>query len=144
MAHKKRAKKFDVRKKRAKLFKETEKQKPKEEREERDEKKKFKTEKEEKLEIRLAKETKLYWSRAVTGAVSGFIGISIGLTSWWLLIWMISFYLGAPFLVSFLILRYKYDQEEWSWKNILKPGIGIFFFLFMIVVILIYTIRVVG
>ena len=139
---KKHAKRFDVRKKRAKLLKEREKQQPKEEREEREEKKKFKTEKEEKLEIRLAKETKLYWIRAATGVLSGLVGISIGLTSWSLLIWMLSFWLGFPFLASFLILRYKYDKEEWNWKNIIRPGIGIFFFLFMIIVVLIHTLRV--
>lgn len=136
---KKHAKRFDVRKKRAKLLKEREKQQPKEEREE---KKKFKTEKEEKLEIRLAKETKLYWIRAATGAMSAIIGSLIVLTSWWLLIWMLSFWLGFPFLASFLILRYEYDKEEWNWKNIIRPGIGIFFFLFMIIVVLLHTLRV--
>jgi len=138
---KKRAKKFDVRKKRAKLLKEREKQQPKVEREEREIKKKFKTEKEEKLEIRLAKETKLYWIRAATGVLSALIGTLIGLDSYSLFIWMLSFWFGFPFLASFVILRYKYDEEEWNWKNIIKPGIGIFFFLFMIIAILIYTIQ---
>lgn len=136
---KKHAKRFDVRKKRAKLLKEREKQQPKEEREE---KKKFKTEKEEKLEIRLAKETKLYWIRAATGVISAIIGSLIGLTSWWLFLWMLIFWLGFPFLVSFLIFRYEYDKEEWNWKNIIRPGIGIFFFLFMIIAILFFTLRV--
>ena len=136
---KKHAKRFDVRKKRAKLLKEREKQQPKEEREE---KKKFKTEKEEKLEIRLSKETKLYWIRAATGAICAIIGSLIGLTSWWLFLWMLIFWLGFPFLASFLILRYKYDKEEWNWKNIIRPGIGIFFFLFMIFAILFHTLRV--
>ena len=138
---KKHAKRFDVRKKRAKLLKEREKQQPKEEREE---KKKFKTEKEEKLEIRLAKETKLYWIRAATGAMSAIIGSLIGLKSWWLLILMLSFWLGFPFLASFLILRYKYDKEEWNWKNIIRPGIGIFFFLFMIIVVILHTLQVIA
>ena len=136
---KKHAKRFDVRKKRAKLLKEREKQQPKEDREE---KKKFKTEKEEKLEIRLEKETKLYWTRAATGAISALIGSLIGLTSWWLFLWMLIFWLGFPFLASFLILRYKYDKEEWNWKNIIRPGIGIFFFLFCIIAMLLYTLRV--
>jgi hypothetical protein len=140
---KKRAKKFDVRKKRAKILKEREKQQPKVDREEREIKKKFKTEKEENLEIRLAKETKLYWIRAATGALSALIGTLIGLKSWWLFIWMLSLWFGFPFLVSFIILRYKYDKEEWNWKNIIKPGIGIYFFLFMIFAILIHTLQVI-
>jgi len=37
-------------------------------------------------------------------------------------------------------LKYKYDKEEWNWKNIILPGIGIFFFLFMITGIFIHTI----
>ena len=142
---KKRAKKYDVRKKRAKLLKEKEKRQPKEEREENEEKKKFRTEKEEKLEIRLAKETKLYWFRAATGVISALIGTLVfGLLSWGLLIWMLIFWFGTPFLVSFLIFRYKYDEEEWNWKNIIKPGIGIYFFLFMIVAIFFHTLRVTG
>ena len=141
---KKRAKKFDVRKKRAKLLKEREKKQPKEGREERDERKKFKTEKEEKLEIRLAKETKLYWIRAISGVLSGLVGSLIGLTSWPLFIWMVGFWLGFPFIASFIIMRYKYDEEEWNWKNIIKPGIGIYLFLFLIIVIFFYTLRVMG
>jgi hypothetical protein len=41
--------------------------------------------------------------------------------------------------VSFVIYRYEYDKEEWNWKNIIKPGLGIFFFLFMIVGVLTHT-----
>ena len=145
MASKKtRTKKFDVRKRRAKLLKEKEKRQPKEDQEGWEEKKKFKTEKEEKLEIRLAKETKLYWIRGGTGAISALIGTLIGLKSWLLFLWMLGFWIGFPFIVSFLIFRYKYDKEEWNWKNIIKPGIGIFFFLFMIVAILITTLQVLG
>ena len=141
MFNKKKRKKFDVRKKRAKLLKEKAKQIPKEER---DVKKKPKTDKEEKLEIRLKKETKLYWIRAITGALSGLIGVSIGLTSWYLFLWMIALWLGLPFVVSFLILGYKYDKEEWNWKNIIKPGIGIYLFLFGILAVIVYTIRILG
>ena len=141
MSSRRKRKKFDVRKKRAKLLKEREKKTPKEEREL---KKKPKTEKEEKLEIRLEKETKLYWIRAITGALSGIIGSLIGFTSWALFFWMIGFWLGLPFLVSFVILRYEYDSEEWNWKNIIKPGIGIHLFLFGIFAVIIYTLRVLG
>ena len=135
-------KKVDVRKKRSKLLKERQKQQP-----QLDipvDKKKVKTEKEEKLEIRLQKETKLYWVRAITGAISAFIGVSIGLVSWSLFIWMLAFWFGFPFFVSFVIFRYNYDEEEWNWKNIIMPGIGIFFFLFMIVAIILYTLQIIG
>jgi len=143
MATKKRSKKkVDVRKKRSKLLKERQKQQP--EQEFLVDKKKFKTEKEEKLEIRLKKETKLYWVRAITGALSAFIGVSIGLVSWSLFIWMVAFWFGFPFFTSFAIFRFEYDEEEWNWKNIIMPGIGIFFFLFMIVAVILYTLQIIG
>ena len=139
LSKKKRAKKkIDVRKKRAKLIKERRKEQPIQDIT--PEKKKVKTEKEQALEIRLKKETKLYWIRATTGFLSALIGrFYLGLTSWGLFLWMLAFWFGFPFIVSFVILRYDYDEEEWSWKNIIKPGIGIFFFLFMIVAIVIHT-----
>ena len=139
MSSGKKRKKFDVRKRRAKLLKAQEKQIPKEEREE---KKKIKTKREEKLELKLAKETKLYWSRAISGALSGLIGSLLELISWYLFAWMIIFWLGFPFFTSFIILRYKYNKEEWNWKNILRPGIGIFIFLFLLVAIVIFTLRI--
>lgn len=145
MATKKRfKKKIDVRKKRSKLLKERQRQKQQPQQDLPVEKKKVKTEKEEKLEVRLKKETKLYWVRAITGAISAFIGISIGLVSWSLFIWMLAFWFGFPFFVSFVIFRYNYDKDEWSWKNIIMPGIGIFFFLFMIVAIILYTLQIIA
>jgi len=143
MATKKRfKKKVDVRKKRSKLIKERQKEYPQQDISV--DKKKVKTEKEEKLEIRLNKETKLYWVRAITGAISALIGISIGLVSWSLFIWMLAFWFGFPFFVSFVIFRYDYDEEEWNWKNIIMPGIGIFFFLFMIVAVILYTLQIIA
>ncbi len=141
----KRYKKVDVRKKHKKILQEKQKRikkqdpaKHKAEKEKAD--KSIKTEKEEKLEVRLKKETHLYWVRAATGALSAFVGrLILGFIGWSLFIWMLSFWFGFPFLVSFIILRYKYDEEEWNWKNIIKPGIGIFFFLFMIVGVMIHT-----
>ncbi|MFW9936848.1 MAG: hypothetical protein ACFFD5_04320 [Candidatus Thorarchaeota archaeon] len=94
---------------------------------------------EKKIDIRLQKETKLYWIRAISGALSALIGILIGLVGWILLIWMLCFWFITPFFVSFLIFRYKYNKEEWNWKNIIKPGLGIFFFLFMIVGVITFT-----
>lgn len=91
------------------------------------------------IDIRLEKETKIYWIRAITGVLSALIGRLVGLVGWWLLIWMICFWFLTPFFVSFVIYRYKYDKEEWNWKNIIKPGIGIYFLLFMIVGVLTHT-----
>jgi hypothetical protein len=140
---KKRAKKkVDVRKKRSKLLKERKKELPSEEIQL--DKKRAKTEKEQALEIRLKKETNLYWVRAIMGALCGFVGVYFfDLVSYPLLIWMLAFWFGFPFFVSFVIFRYQYDEEEWSWKNILMPGIGIYFFLFMIVAIIMQTLKTV-
>jgi len=141
---KKRAKKkVDVRKKRSKLLKERKKELPSEEIQL--DKKRAKTEKEQALEIRLKKETNLYWVRAIMGALCGFVGVYFfDLVSYPLLIWMLAFWFGFPFFVSFVIFRYQYDEEEWSWKNILMPGIGIYFFLFMIVAIIMQTLKTVS
>ena len=93
-----------------------------------------------KIDIRLEKETRLYWVRAISGVLSGLIGrLLFGLIGWWLLIWMLCFWFITPFFVSFIVYKYEYDKEEWSWKNIIKPGIGIFFLLFMIVTVIIHT-----
>ncbi|MFX0046916.1 MAG: hypothetical protein ACFE8G_01995 [Candidatus Hermodarchaeota archaeon] len=99
-----------------------------------------------KIDIRLEKETKLYWIRAITALFSGLLGrLLLGIPNtkmvfgFWLFIWMLCFWFITPFVVSFFVLRYKYDKEEWNWKNIIKPGIGIYFFLFMIVAILTHT-----
>jgi hypothetical protein len=99
-----------------------------------------------KIDIRLEKETKLYWIRAITAVVSGLIGrFLFGIPNttmvygWWLFIWMLCFWFITPFVISFFILRYEYDKEEWNWKNIIKPGIGIYFFLFMIVTVITHT-----
>jgi hypothetical protein len=99
-----------------------------------------------KIDIRLEKETKLYWIRAITAVLSGLLGrLLFGIPNtkmvfgYLLLIWMLCFWFITPFVVSFFILRYEYDKEEWTWKNIIKPGIGIYFLLFMIVTILTHT-----
>lgn len=99
-----------------------------------------KSEEELELEARLEKETKLYWARAITGALCALIGrLFLGFVGWPLLIWMLAFWFGFPFISSFAIFRYEYDKEKWNWKNIIKPGIGIYFFLFMIVGVFIHT-----
>jgi len=130
-------KKVDIRKRRQKLIKEKQKEFQK------------KTTKEEKvvkvpatdLDIRLEKETKLYWIRAITGASSAIIGrLLFGLIGWFLLLWMLIWWFLFPFIVSFFIFKYEYNKEEWNWKKIILPGIGMFFFMFMIFGVLIHTI----
>lgn len=131
-------KKVDVRKRRTKLLKERKKEHPSQDLQL--DKKRPKTEKEQALEIRLKKETNLYWIRALMGALTGFAGVYFfGLVSYGLFIWMLAFWFGFPFFVSFVIFRYEYDKEEWNWKNIIKPGIGIYFLLFMIITVLTHT-----
>ncbi|MCK4481564.1 MAG: hypothetical protein KAV01_13625 [Candidatus Lokiarchaeota archaeon] len=127
-------KKVDIRKRRQKLLKEKKKElqikSPQIE-------KKPLTE----LDLRLVKETKLYWIRALTGALSALIGrILFGLIGWFLFLWMLVWWFLFPFAVSFLILKYEYDKEDWNWKKIILPGIGIYFFLFMIVGVFLHTI----
>ncbi|MCK4778888.1 MAG: hypothetical protein KAT57_01810 [Candidatus Lokiarchaeota archaeon] len=126
-------KKVDIRKRRQRLLKEKRKEL---------QQKSIKTEKKptKALDIRLEKETKLYWIRALTGALSALIGrLIFGFIGWFLLLWMLAWWFLFPFVVSFIIFRYEYDKEEWYWKNIILPGIGIYFFLFMIVGVFIHT-----
>ena len=93
------------------------------------------------LDLRLEKETKLYWIRAITGALSAIIGrLLFGLIGWFLFLWMLVWWFLFPFIVSFFILKYEYDKEEWPWKKIILPGIGIFFFMFMICGVFTHTI----
>jgi len=126
-------KKVDIRKRRQKLLKEKKKEL---------QKKEIKSEKIpiKEFDLRLEKETKLYWIRAVTGALSALVGrLIFGLIGWFLLIWMIVWWLIFPFFVSFIVLKYDYIKEEWSWKNIILPGIGMFFFMFMIFGVITHT-----
>ena len=92
------------------------------------------------IDIRLEKETKLYWMRVITGLICGVLGrLAFGLIGWWLLIWMLAFWFLPPFIISQYVLKYEYDKEEWNWKNIIKPGLGIYFLIFMVSVIFIHT-----
>ncbi|MFW9828723.1 MAG: hypothetical protein ACFFEY_14115 [Candidatus Thorarchaeota archaeon] len=129
-----RRKKVDIKKKRQKLIKEKKKEFQKQSVQ--IEKRPSKS-----FDLRMERETKLYWIRALTGALSAFLGrLIFGLIAWFLLIWMLAWWFIFPFIVSFNILKYKYDKEEWTWKNIILPGIGIYFFLFMIIGVLTHTI----
>jgi len=127
-------KKVDIKKRRQRLIRE--KKKELEKKEIQLEKRPLKT-----LDLRLEKETKLYWVRAVTGALSAIVGrIIFGLIGWFLLLWMLIWWFVFPFVVSSLIYKYEYDKEEWNWKNIILPGIGVFFLLFMICGVFLHTI----
>jgi hypothetical protein len=127
-----RSKKINIKKERQKLIKEKMKQM---------DKKEYQKEKKSTtiLDIRLEKETNLYWYRALTGVLSGLIGRLIGFIGWSFLIWMLCFWFLMPFVTNFVILKYKYDKETWNWKKILKPGLGIFFLLFMITSVIVHT-----
>ena len=127
-------KKVDIKKRRQRLIRE--KKKELEKKEIPLEKRPLKT-----LDLRLEKETKLYWVRAITGALSAIVGrIIFGLIGWFLLLWMLIWWFVFPFVVSSLIYNYEYDKEDWNWKNIILPGIGIFFLLFMICGVFLHTI----
>lgn len=127
-------KKVDIKKRRQRLIKE--KKKELEKKEIPHEKRPLKT-----LDLRLEKETKLYWVRAVTGALSAIVGrLLFGLIGWFLFLWMLIWWFVFPFVVSSLIYKYEYDKEDWNWKNIILPGIGIFFLLFMICGVFLHTI----
>jgi len=134
---KRKPKRINIKKERQKLIKEKRKSQP--EQEINIDKKSTK-----KIDIRLEKETKLYWIRAITAVLSGllgrfFFGILPEYSGLGLFIWMLCFWFLTPFFVSFIVLKYEYDKEEWNWKNIIKPGIGIFFLLFMLVTVVTHT-----
>ncbi|MFX1376993.1 MAG: hypothetical protein ACFFA0_14400 [Promethearchaeota archaeon] len=127
-------KKVDIRKRRHKLLKEKQKEL---------QKKSIKVEKKptKELDIRLEKETKLYWIRALTGFLSAVLGrLIFGLIGWFLFIWMLTWWFVFPFIVNNFIFKYEYEEEKWTWKNVILPGIGIFFFLFMIGGVFFHTI----
>ena len=129
----KRRKRINIKRERQKLIKEKKKQLDKDDL--LPEKKSTKE-----IDIRLEKETKLYWIRVITGLISGVLGrLAFGLIGWWLLIWMLAFWFLPPFFISKYVLKYEYDKEEWNWKNIIKPGLGIYFLIFMVVAIFIHT-----
>ena len=81
-----------------------------------------------------------YWAKAITGAVAGFLGVVVfELIGWWMLIYMILMMVVFPWILSFGFFRFRYDKENWSWKEILKEGVGIFFLTFMLVSTICHT-----
>lgn len=101
-------------------------------------KQKQKSVKETALDTKIERETKIYWIRGLTGAISALILRSIGFVGWTLLLWLIGLLILFPFVLNF-ILGYKLEKEVWTWKNILRPGLGLFFFLFMFVGVIVHT-----
>jgi len=86
---------------------------------------------------------KFYWSRAAFGAISVLLGrVVFGYVGWNLFYWLLGWWFGFPWLLSFLILRIPYEKGKWDWKMIIKTGIGIFFFIFMVVGTLVHTFMV--
>jgi len=132
--------KVNIKKESQKQKKLAEKQKKKTEKpdSEREAKQKQKSAKDTALDMKIERETKIYWIRGISGAISALILRSIGFVGWTLLLWMVGLLLLYPFLLNF-ILGYKFEEEVWTWKNVLKPGLGLFFFLFMFVGVIVHT-----
>ena len=98
----------------------------------------------EKEEIRkkeLSMEEKFYWSRAITGLLSGILGAwPIQIVGWWMFFYMMCFQFIFPFVLSFVVFRLPYKKGKWDWKNILKTGMGINFFIFLFASTAVHTI----
>ena len=83
-----------------------------------------------------------YWAKTIAGIVAGFFGVYVfQLVGWWMLIYMILMWFGFPWILSFGYFRFAYDKENWSWKEILKEGAGIFFLTFMLVSTVCHTLK---
>ncbi|MEJ2250806.1 MAG: hypothetical protein P8Y97_14285 [Candidatus Lokiarchaeota archaeon] len=86
------------------------------------------------------KKKRLKKVRALSGVIFALVGrLIFQFVGWILLFWMLAFWFGFPFITSFIIYRYPYDKENWNWKHIIKPGLGIYFLLFMITGTIIHT-----
>jgi hypothetical protein len=103
--------------------------------------------KEKKAEIEKKKEVtledKFYWVRSMSGIVFALLGrVVFNLVGWPMFFWMIAFWFGWPWLISFVIFRIPYEKGKWDWKMIMKTGIGAYFFLFMLTSTIAHTIMV--
>ncbi len=91
----------------------------------------------------LSMEEKFYWSRAITGLLSGIFGAwPIQIVGWWMFLYMMCFQFIFPFFLSFVVFRLPYKKGKWDWKNILKTGIGVNFFIFLFASTAVHTIIV--
>ncbi len=98
-------------------------------------------EKEEEKKKKLSMEEKFYWSRAITGLLSGVLGAwPIQIVGWWMFLYMMCFQFIFPFFLSFVVFRLPYKKGKWDWKNISKTGIGINFFIFLFASTAVHTI----
>ncbi len=102
--------------------------------------KKFLIPKEDKVKKPVTNEERLYYYKLVLGFASGLVGRLIGLYGYMMLLWLVIFWFGAPFLLGFLIA--PYDKEKWGWKMFLKTAVAAFFFLFMVTSTVVHTIIV--
>ncbi len=88
----------------------------------------------------ITKEEKFYWVRLAVGVISALLGVLVfKLVGWWMFLYMMLLLLGWPFIQSFLIFRLPYKKDKWDWKQILKTGIGGYFFTFMFVSTICFT-----
>jgi hypothetical protein len=100
-------------------------------------------EKEERRKKELSMEEKFYWSRAITGLLSGIFGAwPFQIVGWWMFLYMMCFQFIFPFVLSFGVFRLPYKKGKWDWKNILKTGIGINFFIFLFASTAVHTLVV--
>ncbi|QEE14883.1 LVIVD repeat-containing protein [Promethearchaeum syntrophicum] len=88
----------------------------------------------------LSMEEKFYWSRVITGVLSGIFGAwPFQLVGWWMFLYMMCFQFIFPFFLSFVVFRLPYKKGKWDWKNILKTGIGANFFIFLLASTAVHT-----
>ncbi|MHA1776225.1 MAG: hypothetical protein DRO88_11980 [Promethearchaeia archaeon] len=90
-------------------------------------------------------EEKFYWVKVITAVVSSLFGVLVfDLRGWWMFLYLAGFMLVWPFLQSFVIFRLPYKKKQWDWKKILKTGVGAFFFSFMLISTVCFTIITYG
>jgi len=87
-----------------------------------------------------SQEDRFYWTRVITAIVTAIVGtFGFHLVGWGMLLYLVCFWLGFPWIVSFIIFRIPYEKGVWDWKMIEKTGIGAFFFLFMLIATICHT-----
>ncbi len=102
--------------------------------------KKFLIPKEDKVKKPVTNEERLYYYKLLLGFASGLVGALMELYGWFMLLWLISFWLGAPLIIGRLIA--PYEKDKWDWKMFLKTAVAAFFFLFMVTSTVVHTLFV--